>query len=79
MDAYADTMGVYKSLQQSQRRLVEVNTAFAERSAMADFRFHLRRLLVWLGLGGMAASLDADTAAPQPAEQLPAGAAQTPR
>lgn len=58
MDAYTDTMGVYKTLQESQQRLVEMNAAAAGRTAMSDFRFHLRRLLVWAGFAGLATSLE---------------------
>jgi hypothetical protein len=58
MDAYTDTMGVYKTLQQSQAeltKLVEVNTAFENRTASSDIRFHLHRFLISVGLDGLAA------------------------
>ncbi len=58
IDAYTDTMGVYKTLQQSGKQLVEVRTEFENRTAESDFRFHLRRWLISVGLESLAASLD---------------------
>ena len=57
MDAYTDTMGVYKTLQQSGMQLVEVRAEFENRTATEDFRFHLGRFLLWAGMDGLAARL----------------------
>lgn len=71
MDSYTDTMGVYKTLQQSQQRLIELNTAIAGRTATADFKFHLRRLLVWMGLADLATKLEEESPAPAEPAAMP--------
>jgi hypothetical protein len=62
MDAYLDTMGVYERLEQSQRRAAELDTAWNNRTLGQDFIYHLRRLLLWLGLTGWADALKEDPA-----------------
>ena len=57
IDAYTDTMGVYKTLQQSGKQLVEVRAEFENRTATEDFRFHLGHLLLWAGMDGLASTL----------------------
>ena len=57
IDAYTDTMGVYKTLQQSGKQLVAVRAEFENRTATEDFRFHLGRFLLWAAMDGLAARL----------------------
>jgi len=69
IDAYRDTMGVYKTLQQSGKQLVEVRAEFENRTATADFRFHLGRFLLWAGMDGLALKLGY-TPTQQPSENV---------
>lgn len=56
-DTYLDKMLVYRKLQQTTEKLVAAETNFNNRTASADFKFHLRQWLLNMGFEGLAASL----------------------
>ncbi len=65
MDTYQDKMVVYGIFQQTRQQLVGVETAYYSRTATQDFKYHLRRLFLYLGLEGLATSLVEDPALQQ--------------
>jgi hypothetical protein len=67
MDAYADTMSVYKDLQAKNLLIEEkeaVISSHGERTLGQDLKFHLGRFFRWIGLDGLADPLMEASTAP---------------
>ena len=76
-DTYLDKMLVYSKLQQTTEKLAAAEAKFNERTASADFRFHLRQWLQNMGFESLAASLAEEPATSTATNPEPAAAAST--